>query len=125
MSESEELRRFLFDLNLGDTAGQDLQLRVDALEERLNRIVQRATLKDIPVLQSILNLSTDTDELEVLGKALLRVSELLPELEELRKRQNVIDTVQEHPEWLAATFADFSSDIDEFIDRHQSENPPE
>lgn len=123
--EDAKMQRFLFDADLGDAAGEDIQLRISALEERLNRIVKRATVKDVPVLQSILNLSTDPDELEVLGKALVRVAEILPELEELQKRQSVIDTVKEHPEWLAATFADFSSDIDEFIDRHHSENPPE
>lgn len=120
MPDETEVQKFLFDAGLGEAAQRDMELRVSALEERMNHIIQRATVKDVPVIQSILNLSTDPDEIELLGKCLVRVAEILPELQELKKRHDVVATVREQPGWLAATFADFTSDVDEFIDTHQS-----
>lgn len=111
--ELPPLNRFTFSLDAGKHAEKDLELRLSAMEARINKIVRRIEIQNVPVLQHILGLTHDEEELERLGKALLRVAPLVSEMDEIQKRKSLVDLAVKEPQWLAATFADFSEDVEE------------
>jgi hypothetical protein len=94
---------------------EDIKNQVEAIESRISQLARREELQiqGIPVLQHLISLSQNKDELRFLGKALLRVAELMPELEDLKKQQLVLEVAEDNPRWLMATFGDFSEEIDE------------
>lgn len=106
------LDSFVFSLKAGKSAERDLNLRIQALEERIDRITKRVEINGIPLLHHILGLTHDQDDLELLGKAILRVAELMPELDELKKRKAIVDLTMSDPNWVAATFADFTAEVE-------------
>lgn len=108
---------FTFSLAAGDAAVTDIDAEISSLEDRLARLARRkeVQINGIPVLQHIIGLTQDREELRNIGKALIRVADLTPRLQELYKRKNVIDMARDNPRWLMATFADFSDQIEDFV----------
>jgi len=119
--EVQPLDHFTFSLDAGRHAEEDLDLQITALKNRIGNIVQRVEINGMPILQSILGLTHDEKELETLGKALLRVAPLMPQLDEKESRKRLIELAIKEPQWVAATFADFSKDVED-ITKHENED---
>lgn len=104
--------RFTFSLANVDSAEQDLTLQVQAYEDRIQKLVDHATVQEIPILKHILGLTHDEDELTLLGTALLRVAPLVKTYDELSEKRNLLKVARENPSWVAWAFGDFESDFD-------------
>jgi len=115
VSPFEGDEKFTFSLAAGDLAVDEIDKEISSLEERLARLARRKEVQvnGVPVLQHLIGLTQDRDELRNIGKALIRVAELTPRLQELYKRKHVIEMARENPRWMMATFADFSEEIGE------------
>lgn len=110
-----EIDNFTFSLTAAKHSMKDLNLQIDAIENRLSHIANRVEIQNIPILKHILGLTMDEKELERLGKALLKVAPLASELAELQKKKQVIEFSINKPGWMASTFADFTEDVERII----------
>lgn len=123
------LTKFHFNVEMAQAAAEDLDLQIEALDERIDRIIKAAEIQvhghPFPIITHILGLSRDQDELRLLGLALQKLSPLLPQLDELKKRRAVVDLAQENVHWLASTFGDFSSDVANDVARMLDHEGPE
>lgn len=117
------LESFTFNTRAGKETAKDLDLKISALEQRIQAIVQKVEVGGMPLLQHILGLSRDQRELTILGNALIRVAELVPDLEELQRRKAIIDLAMSDPQWLAATFADFSGEVEDMVAESEEREP--
>lgn len=106
---------FMFDPGSPNDVDRDVSLKIDALEERISQIVRRIDIKGVPIVGHILHLTRDPEDLQLISKALDRVSRIVPELEDLTKKKQVLETVRSNPHFLAAAFGDFSADIDAIV----------
>ena len=103
---------FVFSAKVAKESEEELREKKEALGQRVERLIHRATVNNIPLLHHILQLTDDPADLQMLGKALIRLSELLPELHTLEKRHTLVEESLNNPQWLAATFADLSGQVD-------------
>lgn len=110
-----EQQSFQFDIKASEDTKKELKSEIDKLEGRLEKLSKRPELmiKGIPILPQIIGITQDEKELKMLGKALVRVSELMPRLEYLNKKLAVIETAETDPRWIMATFGDFSSEVED------------
>lgn len=109
------LSSFTFSLEAGKSASHDLDLQIEALRNRISRISGKVEINGMAALQALLGLTHDQHKLTVLGKALVTVAPLIAQLDELESRKKVIEFAVNEPQWLAATFADLSDDVDNVI----------
>lgn len=116
--EPFEEESFLFNTTAGQESLSSINSEISALEDRIARLARRKELniQGIPVLQQLIGLTQEREDLRVLGKALIRVADLMPELQRLHKQKSVIEMANENPRWLMATFADFSQDVQNIDD---------
>lgn len=109
------IESFTFSLEAGRSASHDLDLQIQALKNRIGRISSKVEINGMAVLQALLGMTHDQHTLTVLGKALMTVAPLISQLDELEHRKAVVEFAVNEPQWLAATFADFSADVDHVI----------
>lgn len=111
-----DISKFMFSLHAADETEKDLNLRCEALRERIGKIIRKMTFADTPfgtdvtVLDYILRMNPTSEELRNLAKVIDRVGPLRDELTELDRRRNLIGMVKENPEAFAALFGDFAAD---------------
>lgn len=103
---------FVFSTEVARESEQELRAKKEALAARVDNLMQRATVKNVPILHHIAQLTDDPADLKMLGKALIRLAELLPELQTLDKRHTLVEESLKNPQWVAATFADLSGQVD-------------
>lgn len=113
---------FAFSLSVGKEQRKDLELRIQALETRISRIVdkmQRVT-GDLPIFAQILNFIKDPEDLRILGNALTKVSPMMQELNTYRRRYDAFVLAEEEPDFFRWAFGDFSSSFkfDTFFDSY-------
>lgn len=124
------LDEFKFSFNQVHDTKQDLNNRVDALEKRIVDIDDRVKIGDQyrvvnQLLASFRSINATPEDIVLIGKALQRVGELLPELEELKKRRDVIELSLEDKNWFVATFADLTNEFpDELSQEMDIDNLP-
>lgn len=105
---------FSFSLSVGREQKRDLELRIEALETRISRLVdkmQRVT-GDLPIFAQLLNFIKGADELEIIGKALVKVSPMIRELNTYRRRHDAFLLAEEEPDFFRWGFGDFSKSFD-------------
>lgn len=111
---------FVFSFDMIQDAERDLDLRIEAAEEAINKIVDICTIKTAmqpepwQIIRSILQLCTDKEELKQLGKGLMKVAPIVEELDELKKRSNFIKLAHDQQSWVMSSFGDFSPEFDNF-----------
>lgn len=108
---------FTFNLRANANAVKEIESEISQLEDRIQRLTRRPEthISGMPILSHLVGLTQDAAELRNLGKALIRVAELTPKLQELYKRKSIIELAKEDPRWLMATFADFSQEVNELV----------
>lgn len=114
-----------FTVNLAGTSEVEKELtkKIDYLKSRIDNLVGKVEItigeseyQKMQILGQILGLCQNRKELEVLGKALLRVAPMLEELNDLKKRTSLLQTAKKDPAWFASTFGDFSDDVEKDLD---------
>ena len=85
--ENFDFHTFTFSQQVATRQLKDIELRANALSERIDSILNRVELNGMPVLKYILTLSHETEPLERVGKALLRIAPLLAEQDTLENER--------------------------------------
>lgn len=129
MSTDSKINTFMFSVERACEARKDVDLRIDALESRLDNIIRAVTLGDVPVITLILQASHDPQELEALGNAVVRVSKIIEPLDKLKGHKALIDFVEKDTTAFVGMFGDFTNeldaldDIDAFLASDEVSNP--
>lgn len=104
---------FTFSLSVGREQRQDIDLRVEAIEARISRLESRVTIDGFPVLGSLLKFFGERpDDLEVLGKALIKVAPLMRDLNSYRRKRDAFLLAEEDPDFFRWGFGDWSTSFD-------------
>lgn len=96
----------------------DLNAQKDKIEERINRIVERTKVADMPILSSILRMTEDTKELAQLARSIGGIIPLLKDLKVLDRRITALEVQRDDPNfmlWASGSFEDLLVDLDESI----------
>lgn len=111
----DKIEQFLFSLEASTPVKSELESKLSALNERIQKIVNTVTLNDMPILGFVLQTSHDKKELKKFAKAVDRVADLIDAADNIESRINIINTAQKDPNWFAVTFGDYTKEIDEDI----------
>lgn len=119
--ESRHIENFMFSLKAGQNSREDLEMRVEALTGRLDKLDEKATITNdhghtMNVVWMIVQMASSPEEVSRLGKALVRAGEILPEHKALSEKLSAVKILSDDPEWFAATFGDFENEVDKFTD---------
>ncbi len=116
MVNSPDINRWVFDSSLVKDPSKDLKRRSDALQARIEEIIREtdATLQ-YNICELLIRTLSEPSKLLLLSKALSRIAELKPKLDEINKRRNAIDVVVEHTGWFASIFADLTPDDEDLV----------
>lgn len=106
---------FPFSFEAGRSAKKDLEVQLENVNDRINKIVDHFVYSDVPILSYVLRLTTKKSDLKKMSKALDRLADLVKVQEQLESRLSVIRVVEADPTWLTSTFSDYSSEIDSDI----------
>lgn len=107
------LDSFVFSSKTAKKAKEEIDKRVDAIEDRISNLVSRVMIGSIPILGHILSLTRDPADLAKIGKACIRLSEIIPKADELKERQVVVNKAVEDPTWMALVFGDLGKPFEE------------
>lgn len=116
---SNNMQNFNFSFTLAQKAKRELEEEHQNLLERISAITEseKFHINGFPVLKNLINLGPNKNDLKKLSKAIDRLADLLEVFQELDNKMSVINVVQEHPNWFAWTFGDFSTEIDQDIEK--------
>lgn len=107
---------FLFSLAAADDAERDLELRVNALRARIDKITDNVRFEHtpygnhLPIIEHILRLTPSEEELAALGKALQRMAPIQAEHAKYTKQLEMIRMIKSDPRQVQAFFGDFGGD---------------
>jgi hypothetical protein len=106
---------FPFSVKAGKLAKKDIESQLDAVNSRIDKIVDHFIFSDTPILMFILRLTDKKSDLKKLSKALDRVADLVEVQSDLNSRLSVLKVLESDPNWFATTFSDYSDEIDRDI----------
>jgi hypothetical protein len=106
---------FPFSVKAGKLAKKDIESQLDAVNSRIDKIVDHFIFSDTPILMFILRLTDKKADLKKLSKALDRVADLVEVQSDLNSRLSVLKVLESDPNWFATTFSDYSDEIDRDI----------
>ena len=109
------IKNFNFNLDSSIETKKEITSQLSNIDERIEKIIQRFSIDDFPVVQVILNMTHDKETLKGLSKALDRVADLIEIKDNLSSKLKIINLAEKDPSWFAYTFGDFSSSIDSDI----------
>jgi len=107
--------KFPFSVKAGKLAKKDIESQLDAVNNRIDKIVDHFIFSDTPILMFILRLTDKKADLKKLSKALDRVADLVEIQSDLNSRLSVLKVLESDPNWFATTFSDYSDEIDRDI----------
>lgn len=103
---------FPFSVKASKTARKDIEFQLDQVNSRIEKIIEHFVYSDIPILSYVLKVTTQKSELKKMAKAIDRLADLVSIQEDLSSRLQVVKLLETDPAWFAATFSDYSSEID-------------
>lgn len=118
--ESKDSTQFMFSFQRAKEAKADVEMRLEAFEMRLSELSNKIEMGGAPIIQMILTVSHDPKELKKLGEALVRVSQIIKPMDELRAHKAAIELAEQNPESFMSMFGDFTSDIDTLLTNFDS-----
>lgn len=118
MTAAHNLNDFNFSFNLAHKAKQELEIEHQTVLDRITAISEseKFFINGFPVLKNIINLQPKKADLKKIAKAIDRLADLLEVFQELNNKMSVITAVEEHPNWFAWTFGDFSKEIEKDLE---------
>lgn len=112
----DQAKTFTFNFDVGVAQEKDLNLRIEALEVRIGRIIERGEIDNWNVLAHLMSVTQGRrDFLGELATMLGRLAPLAEEYDDLKKKKIAIETLQRNKDWTLATFADFGADLDNLV----------
>lgn len=108
---------FPFSFNASNDTKKELQEQLDEINSRIDKIVEHFVIDDIPILMYVLKVTKDRSTLKKMAKAIDRLADLAEVESQLSARVNVIKTLEQDPTWFASAFSDYSSEIDDDINK--------
>lgn len=107
--------KFPFSISAGKSAKKDIQLQLDNINNRIDKIVDHFIFSDVPILMFILRATNQKSDLKKLAKAIDRIADLVEMQSDLNQRLSVINILESDPTWFTSTFSDYSDEIDRDI----------
>lgn len=92
----------------------------ELVERRVDTIIEETLIKGMPVLTPLLGLTRDRADLTTLADALTRLAPLAAALEDLERKQTVLDLAAADPTWFMYAFGALE---DVFADLELAEEP--
>ncbi len=122
--ESDKLKsnqaKFIFSFDFASEAEKDVDLRISAIEDAIQGVIRACEINTKngpwPIIESILQVTSNKDELERLGKGLSKIAPLVTQIEDLRRKKSIISIAREDSNWLMSTFGDYTDEIDSLTD---------
>lgn len=114
---NDPITSFTFSMKAGLKSKEELSSKVQALSDRIDKIVNQFLIDDMPIIKPILNFTHSKNDLKRLSKALDRIADIIEVHDSLEKKLKVIELAESDPNWFAAAFGDFEKDIDSVIDK--------
>lgn len=106
---------FTFSFAKALEAEKDITLQLEALQARIDALIQKARLQEHPVIAIMLSITHDPEELGVVANALQRVAEIIPRIDELKAQKTMLDLARTDPNKLQFLFGDFTTDVDKLL----------
>lgn len=106
------LDKFVFSAEQATITEKDLELRISALQTRIQRLSGKVEIKGMPIIELIMGVTKDKKELELIGNVLVRIAEPVAELTKLQQRKAVVDLAKDDPTWMLAAFGDFTEQLE-------------
>lgn len=103
---------FTFSFERATKTHAELHEQVNILSDRLDKITSNVTVKGIPIIASILNLTDDPEDLERIAAALQRCAVILPHYNHLSKKHDLAKMALSEPGWTVSAFADLNTEVD-------------
>lgn len=103
---------FPFSFTAGKNAKKELTSQLDALNSRIQKIVEHFVFDDVPVLALIMRVTNDKADLKKISKAIDRLADLTDIHSQLTSRLNVLNLMESDPVWFTSTFSDYTHEID-------------
>jgi hypothetical protein len=103
---------FPFSIKAGKSAKNEIENQLNAINDRIDKIVDHFVFSDIPILMYVLKATRQKSDLKKMAKAIDRLADLVQAQDDLSSRLNVINTLEADPTWFASTFSDYSDEID-------------
>lgn len=103
---------FPFSIKASKNARKEIENQLDQINSRIEKILDHFVYSDIPILNYVLKVTTQKSELKKMAKAIDRLADLVAIQEDLSSRLQVVKLLETDPNWFAATFSDYSSEID-------------
>lgn len=123
MSKAET---FSVNLSLVQPALSKIEKELEDLNFRINEIYKRATIKNTPVVQSIVHYFDPTpEECKMLSKVWDRMAELVAKKKELETQASLLNGVTNQHDWLYEQVGDHTRDVDAFLSTLISETSNE
>lgn len=113
---STKKKSFSIDPSLTAPALTDINNKLSDLDFRLREIYQKALVKDVPLVESIVqNLNPTPEECKMLSKVFDRISTLLLQRNELSEKTQALNAISNQATWLYEQVGDHGRDIDDLL----------
>ncbi len=107
---------FSIDVNLTAAQLTELSKQVDALDERIEDIFNKAVVNNYPIARIVLQQFNPTpSDLLMLSKVFKRLSELKVEYDELKGKQTALKAISSNADWIYSSIGSPERDIDLFL----------
>lgn len=113
---------FRFTTELAADTRKDLDMQLNAIDIRMQRLSEKSAIGGMAILEMILQTGADESDLRILAKALGQASKLLKTRSDLRSKLSVLDLAESQPDWFASTFGDFEDMFDGIQSSHFEES---
>lgn len=95
---------------------REIESRHSALEDRLNNLIRRSSVGEIPILALVLQVTKNPKELITLGKCLERTATFIEDMEKLNALKQSAVVMEKEPNLFASLFGDINSLVPEDIE---------
>lgn len=107
---------FVFSLSAAESALAETSSVLQRYDSSLNDIVERVTIRGVPIITQILMFTRDREDLDLLADALKRVSKIIEAHDQIAKRVQILEFAKENPDWMKWAFADLSVNVESAVD---------
>ena len=93
----------------------DIDGKIRHLDDRIQRLIEKFTVNNMPLMEFVLNFANDPEELLPFAEGLDRAAKLSKLRKELQAKRLTLSSLKENPSWFMGELNDFSTEIDELL----------